>query len=260
MRRRARLALDHLGLEGLGRRLDHRDVVTVRIERAESFLHVGHHHRGGLDQAVRHDEVSRGRPEVGPEARRPALEFRQRAREPVPASFGQLPLRAGAVANIHVLDALAHEDLLELRFLLHIRLGLPQLDAVERRHGDVDMSALDKLLHLAVEEGEDQRPDVRAVHVCVGHDDHSVVTELRDVELVADAGSDRGDHRLDLEVREHLVDPVLFGVDDLPAQRQDRLEETITSVDRRAAGRVALHEEKLGGLRIVDLAVGELAG
>src|SRR5205823_1556712 len=83
--------------------------------------------------------------------------------------------------------------------------------------------------------------------------------ELRDVELVADARADRGDHRLDLGVREHLVDAVLLAVDDLPAERQDRLEEAVARLDGRAAGRVSLDEVELRRLRVVDLAVGELA-
>ena len=70
-----------------------------------------------------------------------------------------------------------------------------------------------------------------AVDVGVGHHDHPVVAELLDVELVADAGADRRHHRLDLGVREHLVDAVLLGVDHLAAQRQDRLEVLVAGVD-----------------------------
>src|SRR5205823_15018202 len=66
------------------------------------------------------------------------------------------------------------------------------------------------------------------------------------------------DHRLDLEIREHLVDAVLLGIDHLPAQRQDRLEETIACVNGRSAGRVALDEEELCRFGVVDLTVGEL--
>ncbi len=100
---------------------------------------------------------------------------------------------------------------------------------------------------------------MRAVDVGVGHDDDPVVAELRDVELVRDPGSDRGHHRLDLHVGEHLVDPVLIGVDHLAAQREDRLEEAVARVDGGAAGGVALHEEEFGRFGIADLAVGELA-
>ena len=73
-------------------------------------------------------------------------------------------------------------------------------------------------------------------------------------------GADRGDHRLDLVVRENLVDAVLLGVDDLPAQRQDRLVRPVAAHLRRAAGAVALDDEELARTGIVDRAVGELAG
>ncbi len=135
-----------------------------------------------------------------------------------------------------------------------------ELDAVERRDGDVDVAGLDELLHLAVEERQQQRPDVRAVDVGVGHDDHAVVPQLLDVELVADATADGGDDRLDLGVREHLVDAVLLAVDDLAAERQDRLEVLVARVDGGAARRVALDEVDLAALGVVRLAVGELAG
>ena len=99
---------------------------------------------------------------------------------------------------------------------------------------------------------------MRAVDVRVRHDDHAAVAEVRDVELVAEARADRGDHRLDLRVRQHLVDAVLLGVDDLPAERQDRLSRPVTRLLGRAAGRVALDDEELRRLGVLDRAVGEL--
>src|SRR6185436_14071364 len=58
---------------------------------------------------------------------------------------------------------------------------------------------------------------------------------------------------------EHLVDPVLLGVDHLAAQGQDRLERAVSGVDGGAAGGVALDEEQLGRGGVADLAVGQLA-
>jgi len=84
------------------------------------------------------------------------------------------------------------------------------------------------------------------VDVGVRHHDHAVVPQLLEVELVAEARADRSDHRLDLVVRENLVDPVLLGVDDLPAQRQDRLVGAVTAHLGRAAGAVTLDDEELG--------------
>ena len=61
----------------------------------------------------------------------------------------------------------------------------PELDLVQRRLRDVDVTALDQHRHLAVEEGQQQRADVRAVDVGVGHDDDAVVAQLVDVEVLA---------------------------------------------------------------------------
>ncbi len=50
-----------------------------------------------------------------------------------------------------------------------------------------------------------------------------VVAALLDVELLADAGADGRDERLDLEVLQHLVEAGPLDVEDLAADRQDRL-------------------------------------
>ena len=101
---------------------------------------------------------------------------------------------------------------------------------------------------------------MRAVDVGIRHDDHAVIAQLGDVELVADPGTDGGDDRLDLGVGEHLVDPVLLRVDDLAAERQDRLEPAVAGVLCRAAGGSALDEIDLRFGRVARLAVGQLPG
>ena len=130
----------------------------------------------------------------------------QRALEaPVPR-LGELDGGAVARRDLDLREALAHEQPLELGVLHEIRLLLAELHEVQRRHRDVDVAAVEELLHVAVEEREDERADVRAVDVGVRHHDDPVVAELRDVELLADAGADHLHERLDLVVREHLVD------------------------------------------------------
>jgi uncharacterized protein YunC (DUF1805 family) len=53
--------------------------------------------------------------------------------------------------------------------------------------------------HLAEEERQQERANVRAVHVGVRHDDDLAVAQLREVELVAaDAGAERHDEVADL--------------------------------------------------------------
>ena len=120
---------------------------------------------------------------------------------------------------------------------------------------------LDQARHLAEEEGQQQRADVGAVDIGVGHDDDLVVAHLAEVELLgAEAGADGRDQRADLQVAQHAVDARLFDVQDLAAQRQDRLGLAVAPLLGGTAGRVALHDVELALLRIALGAVGQLAG
>ena len=133
-------------------------------------------------------------------------------------------------------------------------------DLIERRLRDVDVPVVDERLHVAVEEREEQRADMRAVHVCIGHDDDLAVAALREVKLLADARAERRDHRADLGIGKDLVEACLLHVEDLAAQREDRLEPSVASLLCRAACRVALDDVDLALVGILDGAVRELAG
>ena len=128
------------------------------------------------------------------------------------------------------------------------------------------MPLLDDLRHEAVEEGHDERVDVRAIDVGVGHDDNLVVAQFVDVGLAvafavnAEADADALDdvhHRLSLE---HAVPLYLFDVQDFSAKRQDGLEVAVASLLGRATSGVTLNEEYLAGLRVFLRAVGKFAG
>ncbi len=86
-----------------------------------------------------------------------------------------------------------------------------------------------------------------------------MVARLLDREVLADARAEARDQALHLIVREHLVEACLLDVEDLAADRQDRLVERVAPLDRRAAGRVTLDDEHLGDRRILALAVAQLA-
>src|SRR5947209_20609139 len=101
---------------------------------------------------------------IGAQPRGPALELGERTREALPPSLRQLDGIAVAVAHIELAEALAHEQLLELRVLLEVELLVPELDLVQRRHGDIDVPPLEQPLPVPVQEGEHERADVRAVH------------------------------------------------------------------------------------------------
>src|SRR5215216_2910104 len=259
--RRARLALDHLGDDVLAVLLDQlgRIGLTLRVvcpQHLDDLAGVGD---TGVEQRGFLEEGDRVMAPLGAQRRRPALVLLEQAAVLLPARVCEAEGGAVAVGDRELLELVPQQDLLELGLLFDVDILLARLDLVERRLRDVDEARVDQLGHLAVEEGEHQRADVGAVHVGVGHDDDLVIARLRDVELLADPGADRRDQRLDLLVRQHLVDAVLLDVDDLAAQRQDRLGVAVAALLGRAAGRVALDDEDLRERGVADRAVGELA-
>ena len=135
--------------------------------------------------------------------------------------------------------------------VLQVHLLLADLGGVQRRLAEVDVATVDERAHLPEEEREQQRADVLAVDVGVGHDADLVVAALLDVELLAHAAADGGDERLDRLVLEHLVEAGALDVEDLAADREDRLGERVARGDRGAAGRVALDDEQLALLAVL---------
>ncbi len=119
----------------------------------------------------------------------------------------------------------AQQEAVERGRVFQVELFFAGFDLVQRRLRDVDVAALDQLGHLAVEEGEQQGADVRAVNVGVGHDDDAVVAQLGDVEVVvaggaagfADAGAERSDERQNLVAGQQFFVTCFFNVQNLAA-------------------------------------------
>eukprot|EP00327_Prymnesium_parvum_P005143 CAMPEP_0182848650 /NCGR_PEP_ID=MMETSP0006_2-20121128/29115_1 /TAXON_ID=97485 /ORGANISM="Prymnesium parvum, Strain Texoma1" /LENGTH=187 /DNA_ID=CAMNT_0024979085 /DNA_START=276 /DNA_END=836 /DNA_ORIENTATION=- len=121
-------------------------------------------------------------------------------------------------------------------------------------------ASLHKSPLVAEEEGEQQRPDVRAVHVGVRHEDDPMVAQLRGGELVAlDAEPQARDQRLYLRVAVHLCVVRLLDVQDLPSQREHRLELAAPALLGRPARAVPLHYEDFRLRRVGARAVRQLA-
>src|SRR6266571_528606 len=145
--------------------------------------------------------------------------------------------------------------------LLRVRVVeiLAFLDLVQGRLRDVDEPAIEERPHVSEEQREQQRRDVLAVDVRIGHRDDLVVPDLCEIELFADARPDRGDQRPNLLVLQHLIESRLLDVQDLPAKREDGLELAATARLRRTAGGWPFHDEKLRLGRIALLAVREFS-
>ena len=144
---------------------------------------------------------------------------------------------AGVQLQHRVFEAGVDQIILERVLVLEILLGTSARHLVERRLRDEEMAAVDDLAHLAIEERQQQRADMRAVDVGVRHDDDLVIAQLVGVEFVmADAGAERGDQRADLLRAQHLVEAHALDIEDLAAQRQHRLEFAVAALLGGAAG------------------------
>src|SRR5215470_1775071 len=168
-------------------------------------------------------------------------------------------LRLAGDLDRGLLHPLREEELLHLALAHEIPLRLALLHLEERGLGDEEPPRLDDRHHVTEEEREEQGADVGAVHVGVRHEDHLVIAQLGDVELLRpDPRAEGGDEEPDLLVREHLVVARFLGVDDLASEREHRLRLPIPPLLGGAAGGITLHEEDLAELRIALRAIGEL--
>ena len=104
----------------------------------------------------------------------------------------------------------------------------------ERRLGDIDIACVDQRTHLAVEERQQQRCDMGAVDISIGHDDDAVVTGLGGIAAfeivrivvrrrVAEAATDGFTERFDLFILLHAFDGGFLDVEDFTADGQDGL-------------------------------------
>ena len=149
------------------------------------------------------------------------------------------------VALAHLLERAG--EFLVVIAILHV-FALRHL--VQRRHADIHVPVGDQPAHIAIEEREQNRADVRAALIRVGQDDYLVVFQMRKIEVLADARAQRGDHRTDFLVRQHLIQTLFLGVQRLSAQRKNRLKATVAPLLGAAAGRITLHDEQLVELRV----------
>ena len=124
---------------------------------------------------------------------------------------------------------------------------------------DEHIAPLDQLLHVAEEERQQQRPNVRPVHVSVGHEDDFAVAQLGGIEIfLGDAGAQRRDHVTDAFMAEHLVVTGLLHVQNLALKRQNRLKTPIAALLGRAACGFALYQEEFAALGLALGTVGQL--
>src|SRR5439155_6150976 len=133
--------------------------------------------------------------------------------------------------------------------VFNVLLGFTLLDREKRWLRDINVVALDQVLHVTEEESEQQRANMAAVHVGVGHQNDFSVAQLGRIEVfLRNAGTERGNHGANFFVRQHLVVARFFDVEDFSLQRKNRLKTAITALFRGAAGGLAFDKEQFAAL------------
>src|ERR1019366_6591649 len=106
-------------------------------------------------------------------------------------------------------DHFAHE----IAVVADVAVHFAAAQAIERRLRNVNVAALDQFAQEAEKKIGQQRANVAAVHVGVGHQDNLVITQFGGIEIVlADAGAKRGDDGPNFFVAQHLVVARFFDV------------------------------------------------
>src|SRR5436305_6341849 len=168
---------------------------------------------------------------------------------------------AFAVTEDQSISRALYHHLHELALVFDVLLRLALLQREQRRLRDEDVAALDQFLHVAKEKRQQERADVAAVDVGVGHQDDFAVAHLRRSEIVlGNAGAERGDHGADFFVRQHLVVARLLDIQNLSLERKNCLKTAITSLLRGSTCGLALDQEQLAAVRIALGTVRQLAG
>ena len=99
---------------------------------------------------------------------------------------------------------------------------------------------------------------MRTVDVGIRHKNDLAVTELCDIEILADTASECLNDRDDRDRGVDLVETALFDVEDLTAEGKDRLEFRVASALCGASRGVSLYEVELGERNVSRLTVCKL--
>ena len=115
---------------------------------------------------------------------------------------------------------------------------------IERRHCEIEMAFIDQPRHLPVEERDQERGDMGAVDVGVGHDDDARIAQIFFTVVRERAAADRLSQVGELRVRYQLVLAGRGDIEDFSAKRKDRLGLAVARNLGGAAGGIALDDEE----------------
>ncbi len=178
-----------------------------------------------------------------------------RKRDADHAARGGVHRRLAQLPRVHFAQALeaADVDFLALERACHQLFAMnvvacvnalsPGGQTVERRLGEEEVPAPHQLGHFLKKERHEQRGDMCAVHVRVGHDDDALIADIVRVAVLPSATADCLDEIRNLLIGQDLGRGRRCDIQDLAPDREDRLRLSVPRLLGAAARRVTFHNE-----------------
>ena len=99
-----------------------------------------------------------------------------------------------------------------------------------------------------------------AVHVGIRHNNNLMITQLTNIKIFMNPGSESRNHGFDLRICIDLIQPCLFHIQNLSAKRKDCLGCAVAGRFGGTAGGISLHDIDLAIHRILVGTVCQLSG
>ena len=129
----------------------------------------------------------------------------------------------------------------------------------ERRLCNIQVPTRNQLLHVTVEESQQQSANMGAINIGIAHNHDTTIAQPCNVELLANPHADRRNDIFDLLVFQHLVEARTLHIQDLTAQRQDSLEVAVASLLGGATRRITLDQVQFAAVSVFLRTVGKFA-
>src|SRR5690606_22796832 len=101
-------------------------------------------------------------------------------------------------------------------FVLQILNGLAARHLIKWWLGDIEVTALNEFRHLAEEECQQERTNMRTVDIRIRHDDDFMITQLLRIKFIlADGCAKRSDQRANFLASQHLIETRALNVQNL---------------------------------------------
>ena len=159
--------------------------------------------------------------------------------------FKRCTLHGGGIfahMQTRALKRLLREINQQRSIVFNILLVFAFTDLIQRWLSNINMTVLYQLTHLPKEKGQQQRTNMRSIHIRVRHNHDGVVSKLGKIKFFCtNTTTQRRYQGTNFHTRQHLVETSFLNVKNLTFKRQNCLCFTGSTLLGRTTSRISLH-------------------